>query len=278
MRIYDSAYELMSETGRNLWEMGVEDRPKTYQNKVIEGDPDFITKELIAESYCLTQLPDPSWLFVYTQTRRWADEEFKERISGFPVNPGIAWELNKPMWEEFLVDNFFKNCPTSHPMSGIEKIFDYTYAERMSSKVAGHRYNGKTYLEAIIELLKEDNDTRKAVLSIFDADKDLHKLDGWARIPCSMYYQFLIRSNGKGEKVCNIIYNQRSSSFCGHFGDDVYLAWRLMEYVAKEVGVKPGYLYHQIGSLHCYQHDWYLLKTSIEDIMEDPNIITSTPK
>lgn len=268
MRIYDNAYELMSETGRNVWEMGIENRPKTYQNKVIEGDPDFITKELIAESYCLTSLPDPKWLFVYTKTRDWADAEFIERVSGKEINPGKAWELNKGMWEEFLVDNPFKNTASSHPMSGIEKIFDYTYACRMSSKVACHAYSGKTYLEAIIQLLKDDNDTRKAVLSIFDADKDLHRLDGWARIPCSMYYQFLIRPNGKGEKVCNIIYNQRSADFIGHFGDDVYLAWRLMEYVAGAVGVKPGYLYHQIGSLHSYQRDWWKLKTSIDDLMD----------
>ena len=38
MRIYDDCYELMSEMGRNLWEMGSIVKPKTYQNKVIEGD------------------------------------------------------------------------------------------------------------------------------------------------------------------------------------------------------------------------------------------------
>lgn len=271
MRIYDNAYELMSETGRNLWEMGIENRPKTYQNKNIEGNPDFITKELIAESYCLTSIPDPEWLFVYTKTHEWADAEFAERVSGKQLNPGEAWKLNKPMWEEFLTQGDEQDAG-----------FDYTYAERIN-KLCINRFGDeenqhRTYLKDIIRLLKYDNDTRKAVLSIFDPTLDKDSLDGTARIPCSMYYQFLIRPNGKGEKVCNIIYNQRSSSFCGHFGDDVYLAWRLMEYVAKEVGVKSGYLFHQIGSLHCYQHDWYLLKTSIDDIIEDPNIISSTPK
>lgn len=260
MRIYDNAYELMSETGRNLWEMGIENRPKTYQNKNIEGNPDFITKELIAESYCLTSIPDPSWLFIYTQTRKWADEEFKERISGFQVNPGIAWELNKQMWEEFLTNK-----------DG-ELRFDYTYAERINmtcvNRFGDEDNQVRTYLEDIIRLLKYDNDTRKAVLSIFNPSLDKDSLDGYARIPCSMYYQFLIRPNGKGEKVCNIIYNQRSADFVAHFGDDVYLAWKLMEYVAEKVGVKPGYLYHQIGSLHSYQRDWWKLKTSIDDLID----------
>lgn len=266
MRIYTDCRELMSEMGRELIEMGHINKPKTYQNKNIEGDESFITRELIAESYCLTSLDNDSYLFAYTKTKDWAKAEFKERISGKSINPGKAWELNKSMWEEFLVENPFYNCPSQHPMSGIEKIFDYTYSERMSNIVCGHKYNNKTYLEAIIQLLKDDNDTRKAVLSIFDADKDIHKLDGWARIPCSMYYQFLIRDTNNG-KQCNIVYNQRSADFVGHFGDDVWLAWKLMEYVAENVGVKPGYLFHQLGSLHSYKRDWWKLKTSIDELV-----------
>lgn len=56
--------------------------------------------------------------------------------------------------------------------------------------------------------------------------------------------------------------------FVQHFGNDVYLAWRLMEYVAKEVGVKPGYLYHTIDSLHAYKKDWTALASNLEDLQE----------
>ena len=97
---------------------------------------------------------------------------------------------------------------------------------------------------------------------------DLCFLDGSRRIPCSMYYDFLIRQNGKGEKVLHICYHQRSSDFVTHFGNDVYLAWRLMEYVAQEVGVKPGYLYHTIDSLHSYKKDWKYLNTNLEDLQD----------
>ena len=44
MRIYTSSYELMSETMRNVIEMGAIVRPKSYQNKNIEGQEDYITK------------------------------------------------------------------------------------------------------------------------------------------------------------------------------------------------------------------------------------------
>lgn len=254
MRIYSNAYEMMSETGRNLIEMGHINKPKTYQNKNIEGKDDFITKELICEQYCLTALPDPNTLFIYTKDLDWANAEFKERVSGVCLNPGEAYKLREDFWKEFLVDG----------------KFDYTYPERINEEVV---YKGliMTKLNGIIQLLKDDPDTRKAVLNIFGNSSDGRTFDddyydGSHRIPCSMYYDFLIRNNASGEKQLNICYHQRSSDFCQHFGNDVYEAWCLMEFVAEKVGVKPGYLYHTIDSLHSYKKDWWMLKTSIDDI------------
>jgi thymidylate synthase len=41
-----------------------------------------------------------------------------------------------------------------------------------------------------------------------------------------------------------------------------------MEYVAQEVGVKPGYLYHTIDSLHAYKKDWLALSSNLEDLQD----------
>lgn len=244
MRIYSNSFELMSEMGRELNSYGQIVKPKTYQNKVIEGNEDFITKELICQQYCLTSLGDPVWLFVFSHSKEWADAEFQERIDiSDIINPGKAWELRKDLWEQFLVNG----------------KFDYTYNERM------------VILPYTIQLLKSDSDTRKAVLPIFNGngEDDTLYYHGNKRIPCSMYYDFLIRQNGKGEKVLHICYHQRSSDFAQHFGNDIYLAWRLMEYVAKEVEVKPGYLYHTIDSLHIYQKDWHFLSCNLEDLKDE---------
>lgn len=254
MRIYSNAHDLMSEMGRELSSYGKVVKPKTYQNKNIEGNDDFITKEIICQQYCLTGLPDMEWLFAYTNTLEWAMAEFAERIDPTMVNPGDAYLENPLMWSQFLRE---------------DGKFDYTYSERLNRLVNSPVPNGKVFttnLDAIVELLKNDPDTRKAVLPIFDSDDASH-YDGSARIPCSVYYDFLIRENSKGEKQLNICYHQRSSDFCMHFGDDVYLAWRLMEYIANLVGIKPGYLYHTIDSLHVYKKDWNLLKSSIDDVM-----------
>lgn len=244
MRIYSNSFELMSEMGRELNSYGQIVKPKTYQNKVIEGNEDFITKELICQQYCLTSLGDPVWLFVFSHSKEWANAEFKERIDTSDIiNPGKAWELRKDLWEQFLVNG----------------KFDYTYNERM------------VILPYTIQLLKSDSDTRKAVLPIFNGngEDDTLYYHGNKRIPCSMYYDFLIRQNGKGEKVLHICYHQRSSDFAQHFGNDIYLAWRLMEYVAQEVGVKPGYLYHTIDSLHIYKKDWHFLSCNLEDLEDE---------
>ena len=244
MRIYSNSFELMSELGRELNSYGQTVKPKTYQNKVIEGKEEFETKELICQQYCLTSLGDPVWLFVFSHSKEWADAEFKERIDTSEViNPGKAWELRKDLWEQFLVDG----------------KFDYTYNERMA------------ILPYTIQLLRSDSDTRKAVLPIFNGngEDDTLYYHGNKRIPCSMYYDFLIRQNGKGEKVLHICYHQRSSDFAQHFGNDIYLAWRLMEYVAQEVGVKPGYLYHTIDSLHIYKKDWHFLSCNLEDLKDE---------
>lgn len=262
MRIYSNSFELMSEMGRELNSYGQLVKPKTYQNKVIEGNEDFITKELICQQYCLTSLGDPVWLFIFSHSREWADAEFKERVSldeefCRPWNPGKAWELRKDLWQPL----FSKSD---------KDFFDYTYSERMMCDVVYKGYH-TTKLDSIIQLLKDDSDTRKAILSIWGSNMneyDQDRLDGSSRIPCSMYYDFLIRQDGKGEKVLHICYHQRSSDFVTHFGNDVYLAWRLMEYVAQEVGIKPGYLYHTIDSLHAYKKDWLALSSNLEDLQD----------
>lgn len=224
--------------GRELSSYGAIVKPKHYQNKDIEDNDDFVTKEIICQQYCLTSLKEEEALFVFTHAKEWADAEFKERISPYPINPGTAWELRKDLWEQFLVRGYF----------------DYTYSERMC---------GAIY--EVVEVLKNDPDTRKAVLPIFNGNNvcDTDYLDGSKRIPCSMYYDFLIRDNAKGERVLHICYHQRSSDYIQHFGNDVYLAWKLMEYIAKEVGIKPGYLYHTIDSLHAYKKDWHYLNMNI---------------
>ncbi|RLD01843.1 MAG: hypothetical protein DRI65_15365, partial [Chloroflexota bacterium] len=217
----------MTEAARDLWELSVEVRPKSYQNKDIEGMDDYITKEIQNYMYSLVDMPDPENLFLFEDTRAWADEEFMERImiGARFKNPGDAWKIRPETWAEFLV---------------LGK-FDYTYNERI---------NYERNLDKIGRELVRNPDTRQAWLPIFHP-KDVNWLGGERRIPCSLGYHFMLR-----EGVLNLTYIQRSADLVKHFGNDVYLAWSMLDYVAHQVGVKRGMLTHVIFSLHSYKRDW----------------------
>lgn len=108
MRVFDDCYELMSEVRRDVYEMSSIVTPKSMQNKNIEGDINYETKEILNYSYCLLSLGHEEYLFNGTQTdiestKKWAIAEFNERVDPRGLNPGEAWKIRKEIWEEFLV-------------------------------------------------------------------------------------------------------------------------------------------------------------------------------
>jgi thymidylate synthase len=227
----------MSELFREVWEMGHIVHPNSMQNKVVKGDDNYVTREIINYSYCLTKLFKVDYLFWADPiAKEWANMEFQERVSTDYKNPGEAWELRRNIWEEFLVDG----------------KFEYSYNDRML-----------TSIKPIVSELIKNTDSRQAIISIWDRNIDPLNIGGNKRVPCSMYYQILIR---KGQ--VNIIYNQRSADIVTHFGNDVYLAWQLMLYIADAIDKKPGYLFHNIGSLHSYKKDWPTLKRCISELQK----------
>lgn len=228
MRIYMNWNEAYEEVKRDLAEMGILVKPKTMQDKIVEGNPDYETMEL--QNYCYTIL-DAKSSDVKFVVQPWADEEFKERISnpmtngvGF-INPGDAWELRKDVWYEYMHDG----------------MMAYTYNERI--------WRNEQLLK-IIERLKKDHDSRQLWLSIWDPNEDVDKLGGISRVPCSLGYNFQFR-----EDKLNIHYVMRSCDFNTHFINDVYLGIKLMEYVAKECNLTPGNFTHTMFSLHVYKKD-----------------------
>lgn len=224
MRIYKSLKECASETKRELAELGTEVQLETMQDKVIKGDPDYFTNELLGYSFMVTNTDDLIELplaFEKVHEIEWAEEEFKERISPELINPGEAYKIRE-VWEEFMHDG----------------KFSYTYNERM-------RYQ----IDNVIECLKTTPHSRNALIVLWEPI-DNTRIGGKARVPCSIYYQFLIR-NGK----LNLIYNIRSNDLMQHWCWDVYLAIKLQEYIADKIGREKGWFMQQIGSLHSYQKD-----------------------
>ena len=238
-RVFKDCKEAISEIYRDVVEMGIKVHPASMQNKVVKGDENFATLEITNYTYCLLSLQQSEFLFLHEDTREWVKAEFAERVDteGVFNNPGKAWKLRPETWEQFL---------------NTKGKFDYTYSER---------FNEFFSLDAIIDELILNPDSRQCILSVWDR-RDIEGFRGRKRIPCSIYYQFLLR-----EGKLSIIYNQRSADAVTHFGNDIALAWMLKDYVADKVGVESGYLHHNIGSLHVYFKDLNTLKKCVTEML-----------
>ena len=249
MRIFRDAVEAYEEVLRDITEMGIIVPSYSYQDKVVDFHPDFDTLEIWGYTYSITGFHTDLWLPLVDHCNlswEYIQQEFHERVSGQPVNPGESWKYRKETWEPFITE---------------EGIFAYTYAERFSGRVDW--MNNETQLDRVIRELIEIPQTRQAILTIYDKHTDARNWGGKGRTPCSMHYQFLIR-NGR----LHIIYSQRSCDFMEHFPYDMIFAMKLAMHVwwalsiaGQNLGVKAmanlgiGHFVHQLGSLHIFRHD-----------------------
>lgn len=238
MRIFQTLYDAVNETARDLKVRGITVECDSYQDKKLEGEDRFV-KELMGVAFkvdkpLLRRDDVLGYLFKDPEERakilKYCKQEIKDRCSGKPLNPGNSYKIRADMWNKFLEK---------------DNKFSYQYAERLWT-------NGQ--FESVINCLKNDPGTRQAVLSIWNPDKDMlpSKLGGGNRIPCSLYYQFLIR-NGR----LHCVYTMRSNDFLGHHIIDLYCASGLMEYVVKRLkpvypDLKVGTLTYMCASLHAF--------------------------
>lgn len=183
----------------------------------------------------------------------WADDHFKERVGGEPINPGEQWK-HWPWGNS--ADNF----------RDLEGKFNHNYMERYWPKHAnqdpkelfineGIRFNYGD-IRDLIQLLRNEPHTRQAYIPIFFPE-DTGAVHG-GRVPCSLGYHF-IKRNG----ALHINYYLRSCEVYRHFRDDCYLTVRLLLWVLDELRkldsswneVTPGIYTMHITSFHCFVND-----------------------
>lgn len=233
MRMFQSCQEMYNEVRRDLHEMGTMVHPQTMQDKVVATDDRFKTLELSPYGFTLLEASDQMlWLDGLGKSTAWVKAEFAERLRD-SVNPGTAWELRADTWRPFLHD----------------KQFAYTYSQRLNRRPLTAK-DSEGGLSRILHELHDRPDTRQAIVPIFNGDEDLPNLGGKARIPCSLYYQFLRRDG-----ALQMIYAMRSSDFSTHFAYDIVLALMLRDYLADLLDIPPGRFTFFTGSLHLYAKD-----------------------
>lgn len=211
-----------------------------------DGNPQLVTMELTWVDL-LINVPPVGKIAELQQYLRpnlpWAEDHFLERVGGEPLNPAPshAW------W------------PWNHAQHHDEnEVFSHTYPERFWPKQAGDRprpggyHKGIRYhygdLSDVVRQLRDNIYTRQAVLPVFFPE-DTGNVSN-VRVPCSLTYHFMYR-----DEQLHCHYTMRSCDFVRHFKDDVYLAARLLQWVAALADVKPGSLKMSIGSLHAMEGD-----------------------
>jgi len=280
MRIYTDYKEVISEIKRDLIEMWQPIATYSMQNKIVEWNSDYETKEITNYSFCLSNFDsiedmidfpefekaEKNRIEQYFKTHKvedyspeyktvdeikqnwknilkiWLFDDFNERIKPL-VNPWKAYKLRPWVWEEFL-----------HKGDKNKMVFDYTYSERINIS------------EMFMEMVKHPM-SRQYVYNIWDRT-DREFVNWKKRIPCSLSYQVLIRPNGELDEkwkqllAVNVIYTMRSCDFLTHFPIDIIQAVNLIKYFTKHLNnwkkdysFVPGKLYYNCASLHLYKKD-----------------------
>ena len=130
----------------------------------------------------------------------------------------------------------------------INEGWDYTYHDRFS-----------TYLPYVLEELKRNRESRRAVISIRDNEADTKTKDP----ACMQSIQFFIRDNKLDMMVLF-----RSNDLPEAFYFNAFGLIKLQEKVAAELGVDIGTYTHRSNSMHCYEKDFQLLKNYVKAISE----------
>jgi len=102
-------------------------------------------------------------------------------------------------------------------------------------------------------LLIKDKETRRAIINLnWESDKNTLDTKDY---PCTLSLHFLIRNN-----KLNLIVNMRSNDIFYGFRNDIYCFTNLQQIMAKELNLKLGLYYHNVGSLHIYENKIKFIK------------------
>ena len=126
------------------------------------------------------------------------------------------------------------------------------------------RHNGQDQIAKVIDLLRDDPNTRRAVLQIWDHTLDLSTES--VDIPCNDMIFLKIRDNRLNITVAN----RSNDAIWGAYGTNVVQFSMLQEYIADKVGCELG-VYNQVSdSFHVYHGEqWDKLK-GMSVVPDDP--------
>lgn len=264
MRLFRGTFRTIEDALRGDFLLAPEVRTERWQG--VAANQDTIELQNVEIEVDLRGIEDlDHWRAEIRPNLPWADDHFRERVGGVPLNPGEQWAK----WPWGQSANRFRTA---------EK-FNHTYMERLWPKFArreaevsqaGHirKYPGKDNrphmgiahylgdLEDLVDLLAKEPHTRQAWIPLFFPE-DTGIGDG-GRKPCTLGYQVLVR-----QSRASIWYPLRSCDLVRHWADDCYLAVRMLLWITDRCRerseawkqIVPGTYNMHCTSLHAFATD-----------------------
>ncbi|MFH1285053.1 MAG: thymidylate synthase [Candidatus Micrarchaeota archaeon] len=150
------------------------------------------------------------------------------------IPEGYPWNSEK--LEEYARTEF---------LSADNRGFVYTYGQRL------HNYDGLNQIEEVISRLKAAPNTRRAVATSWKPSEDSKNEE----VPCLVLWDWKIRDGKLHQTTCI-----RSNDMYGAWPANAFGLTRLLEHVAREVGVEPGSITTHSISAHVYSRDFDMVK------------------
>tara|TARA_R100001244_G_scaffold131402_1_gene104605 strand:+ start:917 stop:1561 length:645 start_codon:yes stop_codon:yes gene_type:complete len=193
---------------------------------ILDGIPFSGTKALFNIGFYIR---NPSDRKITNAERKWSEEyaeaEWKWYLSGDSSVKRLGEIYGKipAIWDKMAV--------------GPSKLVNSNY---------GYQWKRAQQLDNIINMLRENPDTRQAAISIYDA-KEMSKYS--KDTPCTYAIQFTILDDKLDMTVV-----MRSNDLWYGFCNDQYQFSKLQEMVAKELGREMGTYFHFAHNLHLYNN------------------------
>ena len=128
--------------------------------------------------------------------------------------------------------------------------------ERLTGTAYGSKLRGGYFnepidqIENVIKLLKDEPDTKRAVISIFQP-QELIDYSINIDVSCTLSIQYLIRNN----RLLSIV-NMRANDMYIGILSDLFSFTMLQEFIANRLEIEVGEYYHIVGSSHIYEPNW----------------------
>ncbi len=116
-------------------------------------------------------------------------------------------------------------------------------------KIFSYGHNKINQWDRIIKLFKEDQDTKRGFIEIFDANEELslNNID----VSCTIGFQFFIREH----KLYMTTFMRANDAYRGIISD-VFSFTFIQEFLATQLNLELGQYSHHLGTTHVYEPDF----------------------